>query len=253
MLIPPHRPIIVFAECLSVQAPGVTAGADEGSNATLIHTHYCGKTRDGRFLHCQKTQRMIRKLKELRQEMRRRMHQRLRDQHRWLAAVLRGHYAYFGIPGNSHLPWSLPSSGNEGVARGPATAKPTAEAVVGAVQRDPEGLPDTDRACTRLALPNGRDQVIRQRSRMRESCTSGSVRGASSDRRLYSTLSNRWRYAADPFDRRSHRGAQRASAVKATAMGEGGRGGAIFVNRAKARCPLCAPAFLGHTSRELVL
>jgi hypothetical protein len=36
---------------------------------------YCGKTRDGRFLHCQKTQRkrMIRKLKELRQEMRRRM------------------------------------------------------------------------------------------------------------------------------------------------------------------------------------
>jgi RNA-directed DNA polymerase len=69
----------------------------------LGFTHYCGKTRDGRFLHCQKTQRkrMIRKLKELRQEMRRRMHQRLRDQHRWLAAVLRGHYAYFGIPGNS--------------------------------------------------------------------------------------------------------------------------------------------------------
>jgi hypothetical protein len=32
------------------------------------------------------------------------------------------------------------------------------------------------------------DQVTRQRSRMRESCTSGSVRGASSDRRLYSTL-----------------------------------------------------------------
>ena len=69
----------------------------------LGFTHYCGETRDGRFLLCQKTQRkrMIRKLKELRQEMRRRMHQRLRDQHRWLAAVLRGHYAYFGIPGNS--------------------------------------------------------------------------------------------------------------------------------------------------------
>src|SRR5260370_36266697 len=32
------------------------------------------------------------------------------------------------------------------------------------------------------------DQVTRQRSRMRESCTSGSVRGVSSDRRLYSTL-----------------------------------------------------------------
>jgi hypothetical protein len=50
-------------------------------------THYCGKTRDGRFLLCQKTQgkRMIRKLKELRREMRRRMHQRLRDQHAWLS------------------------------------------------------------------------------------------------------------------------------------------------------------------------
>jgi hypothetical protein len=48
----------------------------------LGFTHYCGKTRDGRFLLCQKTQRkrMIRKLKELRREMRRRMHQRLRDQ-----------------------------------------------------------------------------------------------------------------------------------------------------------------------------
>jgi RNA-directed DNA polymerase len=69
----------------------------------LGFTHYCGETRDGRFLLCQKTQRkrMIRKLKELRQAMRRRMHQRLHDQHRWLAAVLRGHYAYFGIPGNS--------------------------------------------------------------------------------------------------------------------------------------------------------
>jgi len=45
---------------------------------------------------------MIRKPRGPRREMRRRMHQRLRDQHRWLAAVLRGHYAYFGIPGNSY-------------------------------------------------------------------------------------------------------------------------------------------------------
>jgi hypothetical protein len=82
------------------------------------------------------------------------MHQRLRDQHRWLAAVLCGHDAYFGILAIA-LPRLLPSSGNEGVAAGPATAKPTAEAVVGAVQRDPESLPDTHWACTRLASPNG--------------------------------------------------------------------------------------------------
>jgi RNA-directed DNA polymerase len=38
----------------------------------LSFTHSCGKTRDGRFLFCPKTQmkRMTRKLKELRQEMR---------------------------------------------------------------------------------------------------------------------------------------------------------------------------------------
>jgi RNA-directed DNA polymerase len=66
-------------------------------------THYCGRARDGRFLLCQKTQRkrMIRKLKELRLEMWRRMHRPLRDQHAWLCSVLRGHYAYFGISGNS--------------------------------------------------------------------------------------------------------------------------------------------------------
>src|SRR6266853_648127 len=58
-------------------------------------------------------------------------------------------------PRQQHLPRSLPPSGDEGVAPGPATAKPTAEAVVGAVQRNSEGLPDTDRACTRLASPNG--------------------------------------------------------------------------------------------------
>jgi hypothetical protein len=37
---------------------------------------------------------------------------------------------------------------------------PAAEAVVGAVQRDPEGLPDTDRACTRLASPNGLTKLL---------------------------------------------------------------------------------------------
>jgi RNA-directed DNA polymerase len=44
---------------------------------------------------------MIRRLKELRSEMWRRMHQPVRDQQKWLRSVLTGHYAYFGIPGNS--------------------------------------------------------------------------------------------------------------------------------------------------------
>jgi RNA-directed DNA polymerase len=65
--------------------------------------HFCDKTRNGRFVVRRKTQRkrMIRKLKQLRLEMRRRMHTPVRDQWRWLSAVLRGHYAYYGLTGNS--------------------------------------------------------------------------------------------------------------------------------------------------------
>ena len=68
----------------------------------LGFTHYCGKTRDGRFMVQRKSQgkRVIRKLKALRQEMKRRRHWAMRDQQAWLAAVLRGHYAYYGVTGN---------------------------------------------------------------------------------------------------------------------------------------------------------
>ena len=70
----------------------------------LGFTHYCGKTLDGRFMVHRKTQRgrLVRKLKELRQELKRRMHTPLREQHGWLARVLRGHYAYYGLTGNSY-------------------------------------------------------------------------------------------------------------------------------------------------------
>jgi len=69
----------------------------------LGFTHYCKMNKKGRFFIMRKTQgaRMIRKLKELRIEARRRMHWPLKKQHRWLAAVLRGHYAYYGFLGNS--------------------------------------------------------------------------------------------------------------------------------------------------------
>ena len=57
---------------------------------------------DGRFIVRRKTQRkrMIRKLKEMRLEMRQRMHIPVTDQWRWLTAVLRGHYGYYGLTGN---------------------------------------------------------------------------------------------------------------------------------------------------------
>lgn len=70
--------------------------------AFLGFTHYCGWTRDGRFVVKRKTQgqRLTGKLKLLKQEARRRMYAPVADQHRWLSAVLRGHYAYYGLPSN---------------------------------------------------------------------------------------------------------------------------------------------------------
>jgi group II intron reverse transcriptase/maturase len=70
--------------------------------AFLGFTHYCGRTRDGRFIVKHKTQgkRLTRKLKALREEAWRYMHEPLAEQQRWYAGVLRGHYGYFGRPHN---------------------------------------------------------------------------------------------------------------------------------------------------------
>jgi hypothetical protein len=43
---------------------------------------------------------MTRKLEELRVEARQRMHAPVAVQHKWVSSVLRGHYAYFGLPSN---------------------------------------------------------------------------------------------------------------------------------------------------------
>ena len=75
----------------------------------LGFTHYCGWTRDGRFVLKRKTQskRMTSKLKELRRTARRERHAPVVDQHRWLCQVLRGHYAYYGLPSNFRSLWSF--------------------------------------------------------------------------------------------------------------------------------------------------
>ena len=54
----------------------------------------------GRFVMKRKTQRLHRKLKLLRAQVRTRMHQRVALQHRWLCAVLGGHYGNYGVTSN---------------------------------------------------------------------------------------------------------------------------------------------------------
>ena len=68
----------------------------------LGFTHYCARSLDGRFVvkRCTERRRLARKLKELRAEAWRRMHAPVGVQREWLASVLRGHYAYYGLPSN---------------------------------------------------------------------------------------------------------------------------------------------------------
>ena len=69
----------------------------------LGFTHICSQGRDGRFTVKRKTarKRMQRKLKEVHEELRRRMHHPVPEVGKWLGAVVRGHTRYYGVPGNS--------------------------------------------------------------------------------------------------------------------------------------------------------
>ena len=68
----------------------------------LGFTHVCGKTRKGRFAVLRRTsrKRVRRKLGEIKLELRRRLHAPVPEVGKWLGAVLRGHFNYYGVPLN---------------------------------------------------------------------------------------------------------------------------------------------------------
>ena len=68
----------------------------------LGFTHICGQSRRGKFLLKRRTRRdrMRAKLPEIKEELRRRMHQSIPEQGRWLAQVMRGYFAYHAVPTN---------------------------------------------------------------------------------------------------------------------------------------------------------
>jgi RNA-directed DNA polymerase len=68
----------------------------------LGFTHVCGKGKSGRFWLRRITikKRMRAKLKQVKAELRRRRHWPIPEQGRWLASVVRGHLAYYAVPGN---------------------------------------------------------------------------------------------------------------------------------------------------------
>lgn len=65
-------------------------------------THCCGRSRTGKFMLQRHTMtaRLRAKVQEIALELRRRRHDSIASQGEWLGAVLRGHYAYYGVPTN---------------------------------------------------------------------------------------------------------------------------------------------------------
>jgi hypothetical protein len=68
----------------------------------LGFTFICGRSLRGRFLVHRRTRRvrLQEKLREIKEEMRRRMHQPIPEQGKWLAQVVRGFFAYHAVPTN---------------------------------------------------------------------------------------------------------------------------------------------------------
>jgi RNA-directed DNA polymerase len=68
----------------------------------LGFTHICAKTRNGRFLlkRITNSKRMRAKQHQVKDELKRRRHHPIPEQGQWLASVVRGHLAYYAVPGN---------------------------------------------------------------------------------------------------------------------------------------------------------
>lgn len=74
------------------------------SFAFLGFTHLCGKSSKGRFVVIRQTirKRLQAKLREVKTELRRRMHEPIPVVGQWLKAVVSGHVRYYGVPSNRY-------------------------------------------------------------------------------------------------------------------------------------------------------
>lgn len=68
----------------------------------LGFTHICGKTRQGEYkiMRHTKAKKLRLKLKEIKIQLRKRLHLPVRETAKWLQLVYRGHINYFAVPGN---------------------------------------------------------------------------------------------------------------------------------------------------------
>lgn len=71
----------------------------------LGFTHSCSKTKNGKFTISRKTikKRFVKKCKEVKQELKERMHDDVKKTGVWLNSVIRGFQNYYAVPGNMDL------------------------------------------------------------------------------------------------------------------------------------------------------
>jgi RNA-directed DNA polymerase len=98
---PEKTRLITFGRLAAAQRAKLGLGKPETFDF-LGFTHICGRTRQGRFQIRRKSRRDRRwvKLREIKDELRRRMLQPIPEQGRWLKLVITGYYAYHAVPTN---------------------------------------------------------------------------------------------------------------------------------------------------------
>ena len=152
----------------------------------LGFTFVCGKSRRGRFLVERKTRRdgVRAKLKEIKEELRRRRHQPIPAQGKWLRQVVAGFFAYHAVPTNGR---ALGAFRYHVTNLWPRTLRRRSQKDRTTWQRVIK-LADAWLPRLRISTPgqaSASPSSIRGRSRMPECRTSGSVRGALSNGRPY--------------------------------------------------------------------
>jgi len=99
---PDKTRILEFGRFAATDRKARGEGKPESFNF-LGFTHICGKTATGKFLIVRRTmrERIRRKLHEVKTELRRRQHQPIPEQGKWLRSVIRGHFQYYAVPSNA--------------------------------------------------------------------------------------------------------------------------------------------------------
>ena len=151
-------------------------------------THVWGRSRNGKNMVRQMTakSRFARAVAAVNDWCRKHRHWSIRDQHRHLSSMMRGHFAYYGVGGNSRrLRWFANQVGR--IWRKWLSRRDRQ----GVVTMDPlQRNPDTPPAASSQDPPwlRRRERTSLVKNRMREICTSGSVRDGGGNAPIYSAF-----------------------------------------------------------------